>query len=395
MRLLFFKESMAWPRSKGHDVHGFGMMQALARLGHEVSLVTLAKPAPEAVAGLPLASLRSVRELAAETNGHPEVVLGRFQERFRSYWGIEPAAIRAVGRMALECRADAVVAVGLSVLPYLGAVQNALRVWYAADEWAWHHFSQLRLADKSTWSNLSQGLTKGLYERAFGSMLDRVWVVSNADRRAMRWVAGSRTIDVIANGVDAEHFQPLEQEEITQSCVFWGRLDFGPNVQGLEWFCRRVWPEILRHFPQARFSIYGFHPTPPVQALSSQRGISLVGDLPDLRPEIARHQVVVLPFVSGGGIKNKLLEAAGMGKAIVCTAKACGGLRGEGTTPLLIASRARDWVRALQDLWANDERRRQLGSEARAWVLRCHTWEAGARIAAAGIESSLRKSRNP
>ena len=38
-------------------------------------------------------------------------------------------------------------------------------------------------------------------------------------------------------------------------------------------------------------------------------------DLPDIRSEVARRQVVVLPFVSGGGIKNKFLEAAAMGKA--------------------------------------------------------------------------------
>ena len=53
--------------------------------------------------------------------------------------------------------------------------------------------------------------------------------------------------------------------------------------------------------------------------------MKIIPDLPDLREEIAAHQVVVLPFVSGGGIKNKLLEAAAMGKAVVCTRA---GLRG-------------------------------------------------------------------
>jgi hypothetical protein len=50
LRLLFVKDNMAWPRSSGHDVHCFYMMQALTRLGHEVSLLTAAAPAPEAVA---------------------------------------------------------------------------------------------------------------------------------------------------------------------------------------------------------------------------------------------------------------------------------------------------------------------------------------------------------
>ena len=69
-----------------------------------------------------------------------------------------------------------------------------------------------------------------------------------------------------------------------------------------------------------------------------REGIEVVPDLPDLRLQIARHQVVVLPFVSGGGIKNKLLEAAAMGKAaIVCSQRATGGLARDGGLPLVMA----------------------------------------------------------
>ncbi|MGL4423097.1 MAG: hypothetical protein ACRCZF_20715, partial [Gemmataceae bacterium] len=49
-RFLFVKDGMAWPRSSGHDVHTFHMMQALVKQGHAVALATR-KPAPdEAVA---------------------------------------------------------------------------------------------------------------------------------------------------------------------------------------------------------------------------------------------------------------------------------------------------------------------------------------------------------
>src|SRR5262249_32833301 len=156
------------------------------------------------------------------------------------------------------------------------------------------------------------------------------------------------------------------------SCVFWGRLDFGPNIQALEWFCGRVWPDIRRQVPDARFTIYGFKATEPVRALAGRDGVALIADLPDLRSEIARHQVVVLPFVRGGGIKNKLLEAAGLGKAIVCTAKACRGLRLEGTSPFVLPRDAKGWVRDLILLWGDADRRGRLGAEAREWVLKHH-----------------------
>ena len=145
MRLLFVKDALAWPRSSGHDVHCFHMMRALAGLGHEVSLATVNRPVEEAVSGLPLRSYVCLSEWAHASDDSAPLPLSRMQERFRSYWGIEPARIRAVADAARACEADAVVVVGLNVLPYLGGVNGRLRVWYAADEWAWHHLSQVQL----------------------------------------------------------------------------------------------------------------------------------------------------------------------------------------------------------------------------------------------------------
>jgi glycosyltransferase involved in cell wall biosynthesis len=391
MRLLFVKEALAWPRSSGHDVHCFHMMRALAAQGHALALAMCQPAAPDAVRGLTLEMIACLD--GGPGDDGPPLLLDGLRERFRSYWGIEPSRIREVGRLAGAWGADAVVVVGLNVLPYLGAVRNALRVWYAADEWAWHHLSQVRLTRPGTWGHVKQALVKGLYERAYASVLDRVWVVSETDRRAMAWVAGTDRLDVAPNGVDAAHFAPRPIEEEPETCVFWGRLDFGPNVQALEWFCRRVWPGLRAHSPTAGFTIYGFQPTPAVEALAGRDGIALVPDLPDLREEVARHAVVVLPFVSGGGIKNKLLEAASLGKAVVCTPRTCSGLSLGGSGPLRVASRPAEWVAAVTELWAAPAGRRRLGLAARQWVERCHTWEAAAVTAAAGLEKALQARR--
>ncbi|HTU91485.1 MAG TPA: glycosyltransferase family 4 protein [Gemmataceae bacterium] len=388
MRLLFVKESLGWPLANGHDVHCFHRMQALARLGHEVSLLTATEPPPPLLERLQLTLQRTFPtdgKVAAES-----LRLSRLQERFRSYWGVSPARIAAVPRVAEECRADAVIVDGLNALPYLGAVEGRCRVWHAGDEWAWHHLSQIQLSRPSTWSEIRLALIKGLYEHAYGSLVDRIWLVTKTDRRAMRWVTGVRNIDVIPNGVDGEHYRPIEQPQGERSCVFWGRLDFGPNIQALQWFCQRIWPSVRRQAPDARFTIYGFCLSEPVRALACQEGVTIIPDLPDLRAEVARHQVVVLPVVSGGGIKNKLLEAASMGKAIVSTAKACLGLRLEGPPPLLAPHGIQEWVQALLSLWQDADRRNALGSAARLWVLKNHSWTAMAQEAVASLESRQR-----
>ena len=97
--------------------------------------------------------------------------------------------------------------------------------------------------------------------------------------------------------------------------------------------------------------------------------------------------------MSGAGIKNKLLEAAAMGLPIACTPVATRGLRGR--PPLSVAGSPAALAAALVGLWQDEPRRRQLGADARAWVLEHHTWEATARDAAAGLTASRTGARTP
>lgn len=385
MRFLFVKPKFAWPRSSGHDVHCYHLMRALAGRGHQLALATVAPPPGEAIAGLPLDGRHTLGEYDRDQCRSP---LTGLAERYRSYWGIPPGRVAAVAQFAEEFRADSVVVVGLDVLPYLGWVHGPLRIWYAGDEWVWHHLSQIRLCDRSTWANLREAAVKGLYERAFAPMMDRVWVVTEADGQAMRRVVGARDIVAVPNGVDSDHFLPVDGPESDHSCVFWGRLDFGPNIQAIEWFCRWVWPSVRRRVSDATFTIIGFNPTDTVRALAGRDGVSLIADLPDLRDEIGRHAVVVLPFVSGGGIKNKLLEAAAMARPILVSPKGASGLHEADRAPLVCARSAAEWVRELIALWNDPHRRRRLGTDARRWVVAHHSWDSAGEAALAGLEEA-------
>lgn len=380
MRFLFVKESLAWPRSSGHDVHGFHMMKALVAKGHEVYLLTAVPPSGQALEGLRLSGQSCFGDYDAGDGS--DIPLTKLQAKFCSYWGIERSRLAATRAAADQFQADVVVAVGLEVLPYLAGTPQCRCVWYAADEWVWHHLSQMRLMRRSSWSNGKEAAIKGLYERAFAPLLDRVWVVSQADRMAMRWVTGLRTIDVIPNGVDTDHFRPQSREEIPASCIFWGRLDFGPNLDAMNWFVRAVWPLVRQRQPNARLSIFGFQPGEQALAWNEVPGVTVIADREDIRRDIAEHQVVVLPFLSGGGIKNKLLEAASMARPIVASRTACNGLAFEGNAPMHSASSPQEWAERIGELFASQEKRHQLGQAARTWILQNHQWDSAAQKAA-------------
>ncbi len=387
LRIMFVKHALAWPRAAGHDVHCFHMMKALAALGAQISLVTAETPHALAIDGIPLTLVKSLKEDSSDGRPPEPLELTWAQERYRSYFGVPVADIRAVRVAALECAADVVVAVGLDALPYLGGVDQAVRVWYAADEQAYQHLSRIRVTAPRSLAHLKHAAIKGLYERAYRPLIDRVWVVSDTERRAARWLAGLRVVDVLPNGVDADYYGPSSGPEMPRSVVFWGRLDFGTNVEALEWFGRKVWPRLREEAPDAQFTIIGFDPTDAVKRLAARQGVVLMANMPDIRTAVARHALVVLPFVSGSGIKNKLLEAAALGKPIVCTPRSCRGLRSAVDSGLVSTDEPREWVRQILDLWRDDSRRHRLGGQLRGWVVEHHSWLSTARDALSALQA--------
>jgi polysaccharide biosynthesis protein PslH len=387
MHFLFVRESLEWPRFSGSDVHCYYTMRALRKLGYDVSLATVLPPKDEATDGLDLVARAVLDDVSGETTSVPR--LTRLQERFRSYWGLDLRRISAVGRFANQIGADVVVTVGLEVLPYLVGAPNCRRIWYAADEWVWHHLSMVRWHRKDAIEHLRNAIIKGLYERSYAEWIDRVWVVSEQDRRAMRWVSGVDSVDVVPNGVDTDYYRPMTVAPRKASCVFWGGLNYAPNIQALEWFCARVWPVLKSQRPEATFQVFGCDPLPRTMDLLRYKGVEIYPNLADLRAGVSANEIAVLPFVSGYGIKNKLLEAAGLGMASVCTTRACNGLRTSSRLPFVIAYRPTEWAAAILALWNDPARRHTLGTAAREWVKANHSWEAAAEDAISGLIRSM------
>lgn len=377
MRLLFVKPALVWPRTSGHDVYCYYMMKALAALGADVSLLTVEETDPRAVDGI---ALSFCGRLSDEPPASP-VRLPWLQERFRSFWGVSHAHIESVRQTVRTTKADAVIAFGLPALPYLAGAENAVRVWAMADEWIYHHLSLIHIADRRTWFHFKVALIKGAYERAYRRLVDRFWAVSDTDLCAGRWLAGMKCGDLLPNGVDTEFYRPMEVSETPRSAIFWGRLDFEPNVDAVVWFSREIWPAVRRQVPDATFTIVGYNPTTPVKEVATMPGISLHANVDDLRQSVCEHALVVLPMISGGGIKNKLLEGAAMGRPIVCTPRACMDLRSAGSLPLEIVTRPAEWTERIVAMWSDAPRRHELGRAARGWVSEYYSWTTPARRA--------------
>src|SRR5690606_3974622 len=125
------------------------------------------------------------------------------------------------------------------------------------------------------------------YEALALRAADGVVAVSEADRAALERLAPLPRAAVVPNGVDTEVYRPgVVPTSDEPRIVFTGTMNFRANVEGVEWFCRAVWPLIRARAPGLRFQIVGREPTPTVRALAAQPGVEVIGAVPDDRPWI-------------------------------------------------------------------------------------------------------------
>ena len=149
-------------------------------------------------------------------------------------------------------------------------------------------------------------------------------VVSDNDKDNLSSLLGQNgKIAVVPNGVDTDYFQPQAANRTAQTenaVVFIGSMDWLPNSDAVEYFCKDILPLIWKVKKKVKFYIVGRNPAGNIIELAKGDGrIEAVGDRRDVRPYIEKAKVFVVPMRIGGGTRLKILEAMSMQKAVVST----------------------------------------------------------------------------
>lgn len=195
--------------------------------------------------------------------------------------------------------------------------------------------------------------------------------------REMRWLSGAQTV-LAAQEREAETIRPqvksrvlvapvalrpraLDPERLVSGrCLFVGS-NIQPNRTGLAFLLREVWPQVRAAMPNATLAVVGTvcQGLPEFGTESELRGQGVcgLGLVASLESEYARAAVCLVPLLMGTGIKIKLLEALGFGKAIVSTSAGIQGLESWAGETVLVADCASSFAEATACLLEHDDLR--------------------------------------
>lgn len=216
------------------------------------------------------------------------------------------------------------------------------------------------------------------HEKAIAARADASLFVTEEEAALFRERTGADEVHVVENGIDTELFDPAGSykriDSIGQLIVFTGQMDYRPNIEGVTWFVETILPHIRLVHPDARFMIVGRSPTDAVKALAKQPGVTVVGEVADVRGWLAAASVVVAPLKLARGIQNKVLEGMAMARPVVASAAAAEGIDHNGT--IHVGATVGEMAEAVTQLLSDRSGAAELGRKARQQVIDRYSWEA-------------------
>ena len=146
-----------------------------------------------------------------------------------------------------------------------------------------------------------------------------------------------------------------------------GALDWSPNQEGLDWFIKRIWPRLNKKYPKLKFYIAGRNAPGYIRNINKPNVVFL-GEVDDAYQFMAGKSIMIVPLLSGSGMRIKIIEGMALSKSIVSTSIGAEGIGVTHDQNIIIADDPEYFAEGIERLLNNFDKFEALGSDARAFV---------------------------
>jgi glycosyltransferase involved in cell wall biosynthesis len=147
---------------------------------------------------------------------------------------------------------------------------------------------------------------------------DAILPITARDGAVLKTLGCNCPCHVVPMGINASELLPGHLSLEFPSVFHIGALDWLPNQEGLQWFFDRVWDKILDTHPDLKFYLAGRNAPDHYRSLV-HRNVVFMGEVDNAYEFMRSKAVMVVPVLSGSGMRIKIIEGMALSKAIVTT----------------------------------------------------------------------------
>lgn len=219
---------------------------------------------------------------------------------------------------------------------------------------------------RNYFSFLARRLKK--YELSVLGQYDGVAAITAADEKWFIQNGFKKPLRVIPFGIDLNSVRNTNEENEEKRSVFHiGAMDWHPNIEGLNWFLENVWDRVTADCPDAKLYLAGRNMGQKLKELN-KKNVEVLGEVEDAHAFIRSKGLMIIPLLSGGGMRVKLIEGMALGKVIVSTSTGAEGVDCEDGKNIIIADDPESFASAVCNYLSDKNFMAEIGAAAKQFA---------------------------
>lgn len=383
MKILNIAKKFPFPTKDGESIGIVCMLEAIHMAGHELTILAMQTAKHYYDGKLPESLLRlgdwhSVKvdtSISALAIGWALIRNDAFHlTRF-----FDKGFDKKIVELLKEQEYDLIQIEGLYVCPYIDTIRKhtdapiVMRSHNAEYE-IWERLSQ----ENKGWRNwVYAQIAKGLKREEIINFTkyDALLTVSSTDQDTYDELGYDNPTCLIPTGLNLETYLRFnnQKDQKINSIFHLGALDWIPNQTGLLWFLDHIWPSISKKHPDLVFKIAGRHaPAEFIEKLKRPQ-VEFLGEVDDAKEFMTSSGIMVVPLLSGSGIRVKIVEAMALGVSLISTEVGAAGIEYKKHKPILIANSPEEFIEQINLCLLNNEIPAEISQNARIYAEEFHS----------------------
>jgi glycosyltransferase involved in cell wall biosynthesis len=197
--------------------------------------------------------------------------------------------------------------------------------------------------------------------------------ITYSDAVVYQKLGNKKPLKVIQTGIPAVEMAQELKVRNKRKLYFIGSLDWLPNQEGILWFVKNVWPIIGHSHSHIEFHIAGRNAPEGFSKLVHKPGIFFHGEVENAKEFANNYDIMIVPLLSGGGMRVKIVEAMSLGKVVVTTTIGAEGLDIIPNYHVIVADNPSDFATGVEVLLGNTDFFIKLGENSIRFIKNNYT----------------------
>ena len=268
---------------------------------------------------------------------------------------------------------DIVQLEGLFMAPYIATIRKYSKAKIALRAhniehliWERHIANETHLV-KKTYLKIQNSRLKKFEEDNFNAV-DIIVTITDADKSYILKKFPKLNVATCLTGVDLKEYEQNTEVKKEEHTLFsFGSMDWMPNMEAVDWFVNNCWEKIHAKHPQCKFIIAGRHMPQKFKTLQLPN-VEVIENISNNRDFYSTYDIMLVPLLSGSGLRIKIIEGLAYGKAIVSTSIGAEGIAIKKGEHMLIADSVEEFVNAVDGLLSSATEKKKLEQNAKSFA---------------------------